>query len=151
MWVSVSVVVLMVLGLGTTVAAAKDQNTPDGAEDAAQRLFDHLNDRQWGPYYRALHPTQRGLVAKAAFVDCYEQLIPEGVSFDNLDVTVAAKSSMTIPGTETTAKVTEQTVKYTIRQGDAQRGATDRIDLVWVGGRWTWLMSSARLTQCTGG
>ncbi len=150
-WVSVSVVVLMVLGLGTTVAAARDQNTADGAEAAAKRFFGYINDREWGTYYRFLHPAQQAVVSKDAFTACYKEAVPNGLSVNNVDVTVATRSTVIIPGTDTAAKVNELTVKYTLERGDAEQGVTDRSVLIWVKNKWTWVMSAGRLAACAGG
>jgi len=147
--VGLAVVVLVVLGLGTGIASAKDSNTPDGAEAAAKRFFGYINDRQWGTYYRYVHPAQQALVSKDEFTACLAKAIPKGLSLDNVDVTVATKSTETIPGTDTTAKVVDLTVKYTLKQGNAERGVSDRTILIWVKNRWTWAMSPGRIAECT--
>ena len=70
---------------------------------------------------------------------------------NNVDVTVATRSTVIIPGTDTAAKVNELTVKYTLERGDAEQGVTDRSVLIWVKNKWTWVMSAGRLAVCTGG
>lgn len=150
--VSVLVLLSMLLlaALGATVAGAKDENTPDGATEATERFFEYVNDRRWGTYYRFLHPAQKALVSKKAFTTCFDEAVPDGLSVDNVDVTVVTRSTSTVPGTDTTAKVAELTVKYTLRQANAQRGVSDRLVLIWVENRWTWVMNASRLAECAG-
>ncbi len=143
------VLACFLLGGTSSSAWAKDSKTTEGAEDAIERFFEYINNRQWGPYYAFLHPAQQALVSKEVFMACFDRGVPDGASVTDVDFIDHYKEKVTIPGTDVKAKSMALTAKITAQQGQLEDTATDTFHVFWVKNKWAWTMDSERFDDCT--
>ena len=146
----VAMVCVGVLGVAPTAAGAKEPNTLDGAQKAFLRYTGHIDDRQWGPMYRFLHPAQKAAIDKATFIACLDKAIPQGSGVKDVDFTGHFKETVTIPGTDVQAKSTALVVEYTASLGDdTEKAIQDTVHVFYNGGRWRFTLTKARFDDCT--
>ncbi len=146
----VAMVCVGVLAIAPTAAGAKEPNNLHGAQQAFLRYTGHIDDRQWGPMYRYLHPAQKAAIDKATFIACLDKAIPQGSGVKDVTFTEHFKETVTIPGTDVQAKATTLIVEYTASLGDGtEKAIQDTVHVFYNGGRWRFTLTKARFDDCT--
>jgi len=146
----VAMVCVGVLGIPPAGAGAKERNNLDGAQKAFLRYTGHIDDRQWGPMYRFLHPAQKAAIDKPTFIACLDDAIPQGSGVEDVTFTGDFKETVRIPGTDVQAKSTALIVEYTASLGDdTEKAIQDTVHVFYNGGRWRFTLTKARFDDCT--
>lgn len=149
-WATVAMVCVGVLGIAPTAVGAKEPNNLDAAQKAFLRYTGHIDDRQWGPMYRFLHPAQKAAIDRPTFIACLDNAIPPGSGVKDVTFTDHFEETVRIPGTDVQAKSTALIVEYTASLADdTEKAIQDTVHVFYNGGRWRFTLTKARFDDCT--
>lgn len=134
--VTVLVTLLVALGGAPILADAEDD-----AAAAFKRQLRYFSDGQFGRLYTFLHPAQKGLVAKADYLRCAENL--PAIDVLRIRVLDTYREKVDIPGTDLVVKSIAITARITARGPVGEESDTDTSHVVKVGKTWRWVLNDA--------
>ena len=143
--------VLLAAGCGSNTSTGSTPTRDESKQNriAAQfvvRTQAQLKRHEFEQAWRTLHPAEKRVISAQRLASCYPRnQFPGTVTFRTHEI---SDVRWTVPGTGDTTDAKEVTVSVT-SAGQPKQSFTQHV--VRVGGRWTWMLSSAYFARAKSG
>lgn len=118
------------------------------AEEAVRAYIDAASKDQWGRVWDGLHPAQKALFTREAFIECGAA---PPFSVDDVKVIDTYEENSSLPGVSDSVPSTAVTLKITVSSGGKKDTQTLTAHAYEVDGQWWTSVDKDKVAACTSG
>lgn len=116
------------------------------AEEAVLAYIDAASKDQWGRVWDGLHPDQKALFTREAFIECGPA---PPFSVDDVEVVDTYEENSSLPGVSDSVPSTAVTLKITVSSGGKKDTQTITAHAYEVDGQWWTSVDKDKVAACT--